>query len=89
MLQVRIRPTFWDRTSPLASSTWTCWSTAARDISSGPASSLTEAGPRLSRSIMLRRLGSASAWNTRSSVAPWLTTHLSIALVSARVKQLL
>jgi hypothetical protein len=27
---------------------------------------------------MSRRLGSASAWNTRSSVAPWLSMCLSI-----------
>ncbi len=61
MLQVRVRPVFCDRTRPLASSTWTCCRTAASDIASGRASSLTEAGPVLSRSTMTRRPGSASA----------------------------
>ena len=47
MRQVRTRPTFSERTRPLASSTWRCWTTAASDISRGLASSLTDAGPRL------------------------------------------
>ena len=85
MLHVRVRPVFCDRTRPLASSTWTCWSTAASDMSSGLASSLTEAGPWESRSIMTRRPGSASAWNTRSSSAVWSSMHLSIAASPARV----
>ena len=34
------------------------------------ASSLTEAGPRLSRSSMWRRVGSARAWNFRSKDDP-------------------
>src|SRR5918999_2101122 len=47
-----------------------CCTTAGSDIGSGRASSLTEAGPRLNRSTMTRRLGSASAWNTRSMLSP-------------------
>jgi hypothetical protein len=49
---------------------------------SGLASSLTDAGPRLSRSTMSRLLGSDSAWNTRSSLAVWLSTYLTIGLIS-------
>ena len=48
-------------TRPLASSTCRCWTTAGSDMAKGFASSLTEAGPRLSLSTMPRRLGSASA----------------------------
>ena len=66
-LQVRTRPTFSEVTSPLASSTCRCWTTAESDILSGSASSLTEAGPRQSRSTITRRPGSARAWNIRSS----------------------
>src|SRR6266508_3056240 len=62
MWQVRTRPTFSDRTRPLVSSTCRCWTTAGRDMGSGPASSLTEAGPRLNRSTIVRRVGSESAW---------------------------
>jgi hypothetical protein len=40
---------------------------AGSDMASGRASSLTEAGPRLSRSTMDRRVGSARAWKTWSS----------------------
>src|SRR5882672_10203524 len=80
MRQVRTRPTFSDRTSLLASSTCRCWTTAGSDIASGLASSLTEAGPRVSRSTMTRRDGSASAWNTRSRGTDWLSIYLSIAL---------
>src|SRR5687768_13019901 len=47
-------------------------------MGSGWASSLTEAGPRLSLSTIARRLGSASAWKTRSSAAPWLSIRLSV-----------
>ena len=46
-----------------------CCTTAESDMSSGLASSLTDAGPRHSRSTMIRRVGSASAWKTRSSGA--------------------
>jgi hypothetical protein len=89
MLQVRVRPVFCDRTRPLASSTWTCWTTAARDMASGLPSSLTDAGPRLSRSTMRRRPGSASAWNTRSRSATWLSMYLSIRLDRTIVKPIL
>jgi len=61
MLQVRVRPVFCDRTRPLASSTCTCWRIAARDMASGLPSSLTDAGPSLSRSTIRRRPGSARA----------------------------
>ena len=50
-----------DRTRPLASSTCTCWRIAARDMASGLPSSLTDAGPSLSRSTIRRRPGSARA----------------------------
>ena len=79
---IRTRPTFSDLTSPLVSSTWRCWITAGSDIGRGRASSLTEAVPRLSRSTMTRRFGSASAWRTRSTGcrrwANWLGIHLTI-----------
>ena len=61
----RVHSGFAERTSPLASSTCTCCTTAASDMSSGCASSLTDAGPRVSRSTIRRRLGSARAWKTR------------------------
>ena len=40
--------------------------TAGKDMERGFASSLTDAGPRDSRSIIARRVGSASAWNVKS-----------------------
>src|ERR687887_2628482 len=58
-----------------------CCTTDGSDIGSGRASSLTEAGPRLNRSTMTRRLGSASAWKTRSMLSPpgrCLSMHLTI-----------
>src|ERR1700691_2694603 len=58
--QVRTRPTFSERTSPLASSTCRCWTTAGRDMASGFASSLTEAEPTVRRSTIARRVGSES-----------------------------
>lgn len=64
---VRTRPCLAERTSPLASSTARCWTTADIDIASGAASSLTDAGPRVRRSTIVRRDGSASAPNTPSS----------------------
>src|SRR5664280_1647974 len=67
----RVLPTFSVVTNPQASRTWTCWSTAASDMASGSASWLTEADPPASRSTMVRRLLSASAWNVRSrSIVP-------------------
>src|SRR5262245_40196954 len=44
----------------------------------GLAISLTEAGPRLRRYTMARRVGSDSAWNTRSRAVDWLGICLSI-----------
>ena len=38
-------------------------------MSNGRASSLTDAGPRASRSTIARRLPSPSAWNIRSSAS--------------------
>lgn len=84
MRQVRTRPAFSDLTRPAASSTCRCCSTAGSEMVSGRDSSLTEAGPRTSRSTMPRRVGSASAWNTWSS--GWLTTHLTIETVALMVK---
>ena len=79
-LQVRVRPSFRDRTRPLVSRTCTCCSTAASDMDSGSPSSLTDAGPWLSRSSMRRRPGSASARKTRSRSSPGSTTLLSTCL---------
>jgi hypothetical protein len=78
--QVRTRPTFSERTSPLASRTWRCCITAGNDMTRGWARAVTEAGPRLNRSTITRRAGSASAWNRRSSGADWLSTRLSITI---------
>src|SRR5919204_926907 len=67
MRQVRTRPTFSERTRPLPSSTCRCCTTAGSDIGSGSAGSLTEARPRPRRSTISLLLGSASAWNARST----------------------
>src|SRR5215468_10161025 len=85
-LQVRVRPSFRDRTRPLVSRTCTCCSTAASDMDSGFPSSLTDAGPRLSRSSMRRRPGSASARKTLSRSSPGSNTLLStcLSMVSRR-----
>lgn len=40
--------------------------TAGNDIANGAANRCTGAGPSIKRSMMVRRVGSASAWNTRS-----------------------
>ena len=69
--QVRVRPTFSDRIRPLPSRTARCWTTADSDMSSGSASSLTDAGPRLRRSSIMRRPASARAWYMRSSCRFW------------------
>src|SRR3954453_15099568 len=66
---VRTRPTFSERTRPLRWSTSRCCITDGSDMSSGAASSLTEAAPRDRRTTIARRLSSASAWNARSSCA--------------------
>ena len=44
-----------------------CWDTAWTVMANGSASSLTVAGPVLSRAMSARRTGSASAANARSS----------------------
>jgi hypothetical protein len=67
--QVLTRPIFSERTSPELSSTARCCITAGSDMASGFARSLTEAGPRASRSTIARRVGSARAWKARSSAA--------------------
>src|SRR5215212_862753 len=66
---LRTRPTFSERTTPLRCSTSRCCITDGSDMSSGAASSLTEAAPRDRRTTIARRLSSASAWNARSSSA--------------------
>jgi hypothetical protein len=48
---------------------------AGSDIGSGRANSLTDAGPRLSRSTIARRVGSARALNTLSSSGIWLSMY--------------
>src|SRR5437870_10971541 len=63
---VRTRPTLCERTTPLASSTCRCWTTAGSDIASGRASSLTDAGPSSRQSIIARLFASESAWKTTS-----------------------
>jgi hypothetical protein len=52
--------------------------TAGNDMVRGRANSFTEAGLRINRSTMLRRLGSTSAWNTWSRLSPWLGMYLTI-----------
>jgi len=86
MWQVRTLPTFSERTRSHASSTSKCCITAGSDMAKGRASSLTEAGLRISRSTIFRRVGSASDWNTWSSRRDWLGTHLSICLAPPIVK---
>src|SRR3954451_21333742 len=66
---VRTRPTFSERTRPLRCSTSRCCITDGSLMSSGAASSLTDAAPRDRRTTIARRLSSASAWNARSSCA--------------------
>src|SRR5207245_2370670 len=59
--QWRIRPCFVRTSSPASSSTERCLEIAGSDISNGSASSPTEASPRVSRSTIARRVGSARA----------------------------
>jgi hypothetical protein len=61
------RPRRARRTNPARSSTRTCLETAASDIVKGSATSVTRAGPRVSRSRMARRVRSEMAASTRSS----------------------
>src|SRR5438132_1496926 len=64
---VRTRPALCERTTPLCSRTCRCWTTAGSEIDSGRASSLTDAGPSSSRSIIALRFASESAWKTTST----------------------
>ncbi len=66
MRQVRTLPTFSVRIRPLSSSTCRCCTTAARVMASGSARRDTEIGPWLTFCTMARRVGSPSAWKTRS-----------------------
>ena len=75
---IRVRPTFLVFTSPHASRTCTCWTTAASDMSRGSASWLIEAGPSVSRSTIERLLLSASAWNVLSRSIVWSSMCFSI-----------
>ena len=63
MRYVRTRPAFSEITKPPDSNTARCFTTEGNAIVRGRASSDTDAGPALRRSIMPRRLVSASAWN--------------------------
>ena len=70
-------------TSPLASSTCRCCTTAGSDIAA--AGKLADRGrTAVRRSTMPRRAGSARAWKTRSSPL-WLSICLTIAAPSAEV----
>lgn len=77
MRHLRTRPTFSVRTSPHASSNRRCCITEGNDSRSGCDNSLTDAGPRLSRSIMARLAGSPSALNRPSSSADCLVISLT------------
>jgi dihydrofolate reductase len=57
--------------------------TAGSDIGRGSAISLTDAGPRLKRSMMILRVGSASAWKTPRSnyLAAGLLDEMEISVV--------
>src|SRR5215813_5356450 len=65
--------------SLLASNTCKCCSSEGIAIENGLASSLTEAGPRLNRWTIARRVGSDRAWKTRSRLVLWLGMCLSMA----------
>src|SRR4051812_44127513 len=56
-------------------------------MSKGRASSFTAAGPSLNRCKTARRVGSPSAWNTRSSAIDCLGIYLSIGSAGARVNR--
>jgi len=86
--QVRTRPIFSLRISPLASSTCRCCMTAAKVMSKGLARSVTVAGLRLSRSTIARRVGSTKARNVISTSGQ-LSMGLSIHLPASIVKFLL
>src|SRR5262249_56316395 len=57
---------FSDRTRPLASRTFRCWTTADIDMAYGRASSLTGSGPLARRRTMSRRPSSAHTSNIRA-----------------------
>ncbi len=76
---VRTRPDLRDLTSPQSSSTSRCCRNEGSDMLNGSASSLTAAGPLLSRSSTARRVGSASPWNTQFNwEACWLGKYLTV-----------
>ena len=79
-LHMRTRPSLWVCTSPPASSTRRCWSTAASVMVNPTASSEAERGPAVSRSSIARRVGSARAWNARSSCRSWSSMCFSKAV---------
>jgi hypothetical protein len=58
--QVRTRPIFSVRTSPLDSSTFRCWTTAGSDMANGRASSLTDAVPRQTDQLAIAQAQSGS-----------------------------
>lgn len=62
--------------------------TAGKDMENGLASSLTDAGCSISRSTSLRRVGSASAWNTSSRPDGRLSIWLTVPGLDQIVKQL-
>src|ERR1700733_11699359 len=64
--QVRTLPTLVVRTSPLFSRICRCCTTAATVMPSGMAKIVAETGASLSLSTIARRVGSPSAWKTRS-----------------------
>src|SRR3954464_12725052 len=63
----RTRPTLRVLTRPASSSSWTCFFTPVSVMPSGAASSLIDAPPRLKRSTICRRVGSASAASVLST----------------------
>src|SRR5262245_6915227 len=74
MEQVRTLPDFAELISPLASSTRKCLRKAGSPMANGVANSFTVAVWQSTNLVMTARLvGSASAWNTRSSSTPKFT----------------
>src|SRR4029077_7168514 len=84
----RTRPSLCEVTRPAFSSTPRCWVTVGSAIANGLASSLTEAGPRDSRSTMARRLLSPSAWNTSSRLDDLVADIHGAAVEGFRLQQL-
>src|SRR5262245_1388177 len=75
---VRTRPPLRERTRPHCSSTSRCCVKEGSAMSKARASSLTGAGPALSRLSTARRVGSPSARKTRSRCICWLGICLTI-----------